>query len=114
MDIMSLFMIFIIILVVLGIVMRCIEAKEYYYIIFGGREFKVYCYPDLNGKMCEVTIYEIVHPKRKCFKTKYRCYKTFWVSDFETIKQGIYAMIDNYIIDEQKEKSIQSKWKEMK
>lgn len=99
-------------LLLLAFVLKARET-EHYNILFGGREFEVYLSPEVSGKMCAVSIWEVVHPNRKIFRTKYRCYKSFWVSDFETIKEGVYAMIDSYIIDEQEENLIEAKWNEV-
>ena len=99
-------------LLLLAFVLKAKET-EHYNILFGGREFEVYLSPEVSGKMCAVSIWEVVHPNRKIFRTKYRCYKSFWVSDFETIKEGIYAMINSYIIDEQEENLIEAKWSEV-
>lgn len=89
------------------------STVEHRNVIFGGREFEIDLSPELNGSMCAVVIYEVVHPHRKIFRTKYRCYKTFWISDFETIKQGMYAMIESYLIDEEEENNLAEKWKEI-
>lgn len=86
---------------------------EHRNIIFGGREFEVYLSPEFSGKMCEVSVWEVIHPNRKFFRTKYRCYKTFWISDFETIKEGIYAVISVYLHEEEEEKLIETKWNEV-
>lgn len=110
MDIMSWFIIWVVALVVIGIVMKCLDTKDRRNVLYGGREFEVYLSSEFRGKMCEVSVWEVVHPNRKFFRTKYRCYKTFWISDFETIKEGIYAMIESYLIDEKEEKLIQEKW----
>jgi hypothetical protein len=101
-----------VILVLLVLVLKAREV-EHYNILFGGREFEVYLSPEFSGRMCEVSVYEVVHPHRKIFRTKYRCYKTFWLSDFETIKEGIYAIINSYLIDEEEENLIEAKWNEV-
>ena len=76
------------------------------------REFEVYLSSEFQGHMCCVSIYEVM-PNRKIFKKKYRCYKTFWISHFETLKEGVYAMINSYIIDEEEANLINDKWKEL-
>jgi hypothetical protein len=100
-------------LILLAWVLRAREV-EHRNILFGGREFEVYLSSEYNGRMCEVSVWEVVHPKRKFFRTKYRCYKTFWISDFETIKEGIYSVIQSYLIDEEEENLIAEKWNEVK
>ena len=87
---------------------------EHRNVLFGGREFEVYLTPEINGAMCSVCINEVIHPNRKFFRTKHRCYKTFWISDYETIKEGIYAMIDKYLQDEKEDNLIEAKWNEVK
>lgn len=115
MDFAFLFIIWIVILVIVGIVLRCVEyPTDRKYVLCSGREFEVRLSPELQGAMCAVSIYEIVHPNRKFFRTKYRGSKTFWISDFETIKEGVCAMIDSYIIDEEEERLINEKWNEVK
>ena len=113
MDAMFWLIIWIVVLVVAGIIMKCFNTKECRNVLYGGREFEVYLSSECCGKMCEVSIYEVVHPNRKFFRTKYRCYKTFWISDFETIKEGIYSVIQRYLIDEEEENLIKAKWNEV-
>lgn len=96
-------------LLLLAFVLK-IRAVEHRNIIFGGREFEIYLSSEFSGRMCAVSIYEVVRPNWKIFRTKYRAYKTFWVNDFKTVKEGMYAMIDDYIKDEQESKLIQEKW----
>ena len=113
MDFMFWFIIWVVVLLVVGIVMKCINTAECRNVLYGGREFEVYLSPEFSGRMCEVSVYEVVHPNRKFFRTKYRCYKTFWISDFETIKEGIYAILDDYLHDEEESNLIEAKWNEV-
>ena len=101
-----------IMLLLLGLVLRAREV-EHRNIIYGGREFEVYLSSEFRGRMCEVSVWEVVHPNRKIFRTKYRCYKTFWIDDFETIKEGIYSILDAYLREEEEENLIEAKWKEV-
>jgi hypothetical protein len=79
------------------------------YVRYGEREFYCYCEGAFSGRMCCVHIYEYF--PNKILKNKYRAYKTFWVDDYETIKEGIYATIESYIKDEEEEAKIVAKWK---
>lgn len=79
-------------------------------VTYGGRQFEVYCESEFCGRMCCVSIYEVVHPDRKIFRCKYRDSMSFWVDDYETIKEGIYASIRRYLREEKKEEEIQAKW----
>ena len=100
-------------LILLFIVSRASKV-ECHNVSIKNREFEVYLSSEFHGYMCCVSIYEIVRPTWKIFRTKYRTYKTFWISDFGTIKEGVCAMIDSYIIDEEEERLINEKWKEIK
>ena len=90
-----------------------VRGVEHRNIIFGGREFEVYLNSEFSGRMCTVAIYEVVRPNWKIFRTKYRAYKAFWISDFETIKEGIYAILDDYLHDEEEANLIEAKWNEV-
>lgn len=113
MDVMFWLMVWVVVLLVAGIVMKCCEVKEHRNVLYGGREFEVYLSSEFRGRMCEVSVWEVVHPNRKIFRTKYRCYKTFWIDDFETIKEGIYFVLDDYLHEEEEENLIEAKWKEV-
>ena len=99
-------------LLLLAWVLKAREV-EHRNIIFGGREFEVYLSSEFRGRMCEVSVWEVVHPNRKFFRTKYRCYKTFWISDFKTIKEGVYAILNDYLHDEEEKNLIEEKWNEV-
>lgn len=114
MDISFWLVIWVVALLVIGLAMKCREVREHRNILYGGREFEVYLSSEFSGKMCEVSVWEVVHPNRKFFRTKHRCYKTFWISDFETIKEGIYAILNDYLHDEEEANLIEAKWKEVK
>ena len=113
MDISFWLVIWVVALLVIGLAMKCREVREHRNILYGGREFEVYLSSEFSGKMCELSVWEVIHPNRKFFRTKYRCYKTFWISDFETIKEGIYAILNDYLHDEVEENLIEAKWKEV-
>jgi hypothetical protein len=78
------------------------------------RIFECHCAPECNGKVCGVLIYEIVRPKWKIFRTKYRSFKAFWIEDFSTIREGVESRVDKYLHDEWKEQAITTKWEEIK
>ena len=100
--------------IMLAIAIACkINAMERRNVIFGGREFNVYYESQFSGSMCVVNIYEVVRPNRKLFREKYRDSKSFWISDYETIKQGIYAMLDELEKDEEAEAKRMAKWREL-
>lgn len=78
------------------------------------RIFECYCASKYNAKVCEVLIYEVVRPKWKIFRTKYRSFKAFWIDDFPTIREGVESRVDKYLHDEWKEQAITAKWEEIK
>lgn len=87
----------------------CNDNKEKRYVLYGGREFYCWCEGAFGGSMCCVSIYEYF-PK-KLFKNRYRAYKTFWIGDYATIKEGVFAMVEAYLKDEEEEKKNMEKWK---
>lgn len=74
------------------------------------RLFECHYSAEFNGHMCAVSIYEVVRPTWKIFKTSYRKYTTFWVDDYATVKEGIIAMVDGYLKDEQENEKLNEKW----
>ena len=79
-------------------------------IVARGRDFKCHYHADLGGKMCEVTVWEIVRPTWKIFRCKYRSSYTFWVEDFDTIIEGVEKAVYRYLAEEDREKEIYKKW----
>jgi hypothetical protein len=87
----------------------CNDNKDKRYVACDGREFYCWCEGAYSGSMCCVGIYEYF-PK-KLFKNRYRAYKTFWIDDYETINEGVVAMVKAYLKEEEKEKKNMEKWK---
>lgn len=81
-------------------------------IVLNNRNFEVEVLPELRGSMVSVAIYEVTRPKWKIFRSSYRCYKTFWVTDYETITEGVLGMVKKFLEEEALEKGIILKWKE--
>lgn len=77
-----------------------------------GRTFECHYSPEFHGVMCAVSIYEVVRPTWKIFRTSYKAYKTFWVNDYETIYKGIVAMVVAYLEDEADKEYLYNKWLE--
>ncbi len=76
-----------------------------------GRTFVCYVRDDMKNH-ASVNIFEVVRPKWKIFRTKYRDTRGFWVNDFASIKQGVRAMILAYIGSERADNELCKKWKE--
>lgn len=74
------------------------------------RLFECHYSSEFSGRMCAVSIYEVVRPTWKIFKSTYRKYITFWVDDYETVKKGIVAMVEGYLDDENENEKIKEKW----
>ena len=89
-----------------------LDNSDKRYVSYGGREFYCWCESAYRSRMCCVSIYEYF-PK-KIFKNKYRAYKTFWIDDYETIKAGVFAMIEEYIKEEEEENKVIDKWNDFK
>ena len=87
------------------------KEVEHRSILYGGREYEVYCNSQGNH-MCGVSIYEVVRPNRKIFRTKYKDTKYFFINDYETIKEGIYAMIESLEKDERISNEYSKKWED--
>lgn len=78
---------------------------------FDEREFECHYSPEMGGSMCAVSIYEVVRPKWKIFRTTYRAYKTFWVMDYETIRRGIISMVRIWLEEEEFERKCAEAWR---
>jgi hypothetical protein len=79
-------------------------------IVLDNRNFEVEVTPELNYGMVSVAIYEVVRPKWKIFRCTYRGYKTFWVTDYETIAEGVAEMVKRFLEEDKREKEIILKW----
>lgn len=77
-----------------------------------GRKFICSVTSEIGGAMCGVSIYEEVRPNWKFFKNKYCCSESFWITEFDSILEGIVAAVDHYLEDEGYNEEIAKKWKE--
>lgn len=68
---------------------------------------------EFGGAMCCVQIWEEVKPNWKIFRNRYCTYKTFWIYKYETIREGIEAMVDSYLEDEREDEIFEAKWAEL-
>lgn len=75
------------------------------------RTFICYVSNDMRNH-ASVNIFEVVRPTWKIFRTKYRDTLGFWVSDFESIKQGVRTVVLTYIRHEEADRELFEKWKE--
>lgn len=75
------------------------------------RQLEVYVNPDLGGCMASVSVFEVVRPKWKIFRTRFIDSQSFWISDYETIDEGARKAIDDILAKEQKQKENCEKWK---
>lgn len=79
-----------------------------------GNDYIVSVGSDMSGALCTVCVSKVTHPNRKFFRTSYLGSKTFWVSDVETIEEGILKVIDRFIEVEEFNKSNAEKFKNFK
>lgn len=76
------------------------------------RTFKCEVAPELSGAMASVAVYEVVRPHWIIFKSAYRGSRTFWITDYPTIRDGVNAVVDFYLDEEKYEQKLNNKWKE--
>ena len=88
--------------------LNCCKRIEY---TFNGVPLACYVGVGCINGMVEVVVYE-VKPKRKIFKEKYFGSKSFWLSDYETIEQGVLSKIKELLEEKEEELIEQEKWKE--
>lgn len=79
--------------------------------IVDGREFICYVSPSIVNHV-EVSIWEVVRPRWKIFRSKYRDSYTFWIFDYKSIDEGVRDAIDTYLRHEWKDECVVAKWKE--
>lgn len=78
-----------------------------------GRIFECRLSSEFQGSMCVVSIYEVVRPSWKIFRTSYQGSKSFWLSDYDTIAQGVEKMVDYLLAYEKEEEERRIKWETM-
>ena len=76
-----------------------------------GRTFECYVCNDMKNH-ANVNICEVVRPKWKIFRTKYRDTLGFWVSEFDSIFEGVTAVVWAYIGNEEADEELSKKWRE--
>lgn len=77
------------------------------------RTFNCEVAPELSGAMASVMVYEVVRPHWIIFKSTYHGSRTFWLSDYPTIKDGVNAVVDFYLDKEKYDQMLNNKWKEL-
>ena len=84
--------------------------KKTYHI--DGRTFICNAMPNCGvSGMAEVEVRELVRPHWKIFRTRYIGSNWFWVEDYETIDDGIYDILRNFIEKDNVATMIAEKWK---
>lgn len=68
---------------------------------------------EFGGAMCCVQIWEEVRPNWKIFRNRYCTYKTFWISTYKTIREGIERQVEHYLEDEREDEAFEAKWAEL-
>lgn len=87
--------------------LSCTKRVEY---TFGGVPFACYVGCGCFNGTVDITVYEI-KPNKKFFKEKYFCSKWFWLSDFESIEQGVLTKMCEMFEERKKDLEEQEKWK---
>ena len=76
----------------------------------GNRTFECYASPE-GSAMVSVTIWEVVRPTWKIFRTRFYDSKCFWIDDYDSIEMGILASLQ-YFLDKEHEQNLRAnKWK---
>lgn len=84
--------------------------KKTYHI--DGRTFICNVTPNCGvSGMAEVTVCELVRPHWKIFRSRYIGSHWFFVDDYETIDDGVYNILRNFLEGEAEEHSIAEKWR---
>jgi hypothetical protein len=65
-----------------------------------GRTFEFDAYTEFGGAMVCYSIYEVVRPKWKIFRTRYCDDGAFWISEYPTIKEGLRTGLGYYLARE--------------
>ena len=63
-----------------------------------------------HGEIAHTFIREVVRPNWKFFRTRMIDDKMFWVFDYETIQEGVKAMLIRVLSREQELAEIRQKW----
>lgn len=68
----------------------------------------------IGSGMADVTIYEVVRPKWKIFRTNFLPFysSSFFVIDYSSIYEGCVVCLDKALQKEEEQKEISKKWKE--
>lgn len=64
---------------------------------YNGTDYEIETHLDFNGSMVCGNIYKVVRPTWKIFRTSYRDHFCFWISDFETVREGVEFCFADYI-----------------
>lgn len=75
-----------------------------------GRTFECHLSSEFQGSMCVVSIYEVVRPSWRIFRTSYQSTKSFWIDEYDTIMQGVEKMVDYLLAYEKEEAKRRAKW----
>lgn len=66
-----------------------------------GRTFELSAHRDFHGAMICYSIDEVVRPSWKIFRTKYCDSGMFWLSDFDSVEDGLLCQLSKYLESEQ-------------
>lgn len=79
---------------------------------FDGRTFEVTTVLEagFHGEMAHSFIYEVIRPHARFFRTRLVDDKTFWVSDYETIQEGVKTMLTRVLSREKELAEVRQKW----
>lgn len=62
-----------------------------------GRTFEFDAYTEFGGAMVCYSIYEVVRPTWKIFRTRHCDYGSFWITEYPSVKEGLRVMLGRYL-----------------
>lgn len=83
--------------------------KKIYFL--DGKQYEVIVRPD-GQYLVTCSVYEVTHPNRKIFRTKYLDTKTFFIEDYLSIEIGVKTILGKVLLAKADEAERRKKWKE--
>lgn len=83
--------------------------KKIYFL--DGKQYEVIVRPD-GRYLVTCSVYEVTHPNRKIFRTKYLDTKTFFIEDYLSIEIGVKSTLGKVLLAKADEVKRRKKWEE--
>lgn len=69
---------------------------------YANRVFEIYSHRD-GSVLFEMSVYEVVRPTWKLFRTRYFGHKWFFLDDYSTVEEGLKAGLAQLLTEEKEE-----------